>query len=130
MRESGERSYKVCRIVGAIPEVGRRKRGREGRAVEEVVRTGVEGETFRTDWIVGTADEDFKISKIGAEAGAEAPQRYSGFARKDLFRRMNERRTAVEDPVWAGGVDVVADNFRMDLLLHLLKRTRRHDSVL
>ena len=95
-----------------------------------MVRTGVEGETFRTDWIVGTADEDFKISKIGAEAGAEAPQRYSGFARKDLFRRMNERRTAVEDPVWAGGVDVVADNFRMDLLLHLLERTRRHDSVL
>ena len=85
MRERRKRTNEGCRIVGVIPEVGRRKGSWVGRAVEEMVCRGVEGKAIGTDRIVGTADENFEVTQIRAKTGAEAPQSNAGFARKDAF---------------------------------------------
>ena len=84
---------------------------------------------FRAGLVIGPAETSAVIIQRTTEAGSELRHRSAGLARKVALRRMNQWRAGLQDPIGAAGVDVVADDFGVYLVLDRVESAGRDDSV-
>ena len=85
---------------------------------------------FGTKVIIGPPKTKLVVLKVGAEARSETRQHGSGLAREKGFVRIYERRAAVQNPIWALGVDGVAHDVGMYFTYRLLIGTCWDNPVL